>query len=198
MLRLFEGGGDKRPHGNKAVLKRREETWRKKQNQALGEIRNQLLQTDIANKPQTQNLSRMNSVQTLDPTNPFPQNAKILLGSKTYHCQIAIGGALRGGNQFRKKREACYTITDRKERDECLSKYQYKRKPGSESNSRNDKIPQRPSTNGLPQFAQILTGSKKYNCNMILEGGKKKTNRKPVKSNNKKTQRTKKTKRTKK
>lgn len=55
-------------------------------------------------------------------------------------------------------------------------------------------MPQRPSTNRLTlsPFAQILTGSKRYNCNMTSEGGKKKTNRKPVKSNNKKTQRTKK------
>jgi hypothetical protein len=98
---------------------------------------------------------------------------------------IVGGNVLRGGDQFRKHRAACQKIQDFEKRKECLSMYQWKTKPGSTSNSNNNRKPQQPplpNQDILSPYAKILVGNKKYDCNMISEGGKKKTKRKSVKS----------------
>ena len=203
MMKLFDAGGDGRPHGRNAMERRRRQNWGKQTDM----LRQQLSQTDIANQgqgqgqvqklPITPQVSRINSYQTLDPTSPFPQSAQILLGKHTYNCQIVIGGAFKGGNQFRKKREACQKIEDTEQRRECLSKYQWGKKSSTASNTHDSMkpVPIRENSLTLPPSAKISVGFKNYNCKMISEGGKKATKRKKVETK-KPTKKTKKPKKT--
>ena len=203
MLKLFDAGGPKLPHGRHAMERRRRQNWQKSQEQS-DMLRQQLSQANIANQGQgqgqklqnTPQISRINSYQTLDPTSPFPQSAQILLGKHTYNCQIVIGGAFKGGNQFRKKKDACRKIEDIELRRACFSKYQWEKKPSTASNTHDSMkpVPIRENSVTLPRSAKISVGLKNYNCDMISEGGKKATKRKKVESKKpKKTQKPKKT-----